>query len=654
MKKYFLFLFLLLGALPMLAEGAVEYHIDEVFRKMYPRPEWYIKLTTDDGNWTFCYDILTDEIQPGKVYTIDDMLKSDCQAYDNFERVSHKFETATYCETYAEDGTLMIEATATTEDGMDIILHYGIDPLPVAKDTIDVVTRDVELQDLTLRGAAMFIGKTEDLLVSVGVKSKQIAGEYKTDQLYLSFCYIQTPEDEVPIGVLDGHVTIEAIERGYTVEGYLLAENAYCYHVQFTYEVPEPLETRILKCDNLNVNTSYVAQFGEVIYEASNEDWELEIWVNTDKPLGYFSGNIVDASYSVLTNRHTKEMVDLYYAEFVVGTDETSVFLRGGMMARDQNYYILELTCPLTVDTRTVELDIADGGLFDNTANNNLQLYGKTADGKHYVSLALKTTEMTTATFDRSQTYRDYTYVEEFTPDFPVFYEPYLATINLIPEEGGMYVEAYLRCDNLGNEEDHPLFIVRMHCKPEDVQLGLKFDSQNADFSEFISTENVAIDDSYLEDGYVYLDGYDPTSRCTFSLEFNVDSLDPEIGIPAGVYSINDSWNAGTISVSRGVQDGVVWPSYVAYGDADGNLDIPVWLLQAGTATVENVDGKLTMTLDGTNSCNRKVHLVVGTVPEGIQRISTSTSSHASKMLTHGGLLIKKGTRLYNVLGKLQ
>lgn len=658
MVKRFLTLFLLvLCCIPMIAQEPVEYHIDEVSRKLYPRPEWYIKLTTDDNHWTFCYDILTDEIVPGKVYTIDEMLKSDCQAYDNWERESHKFETATYCETYAPDGTLMIEGTATTADGMNIILHYGIDPLPVATDTVEVVTNNVELQDLTTRGAAIFVGETDDYVVSVGLKCKNIAGEYKTDDLYLSFCYVEPRGGEF-VEIIDGHATVEAVDRGYTIDGYFLAEDACCYHVLFTYQLPEPIETRILKCDNLVVNTTYAAQFGEIIYEASNEDWELELWVNTDKPFGYFSGNIVDASYSVLTNRHTKEMLDLYYADFVVGTDETTVFLRGGMMARDKNYYILELSAPLTVDTRTVELNIPDGGMFDNTANNVLQLYGTSPDGSQYVSIALKTTEITTSTFDRSQTYRDYTYVEEFTDDYPIFYEPYMATINIIPaSDGGVDVEAYLRCDNLGNEEDHPLYIVRMHCLPEDVQLGMKFDAQNADFEEHIAIENVAIDDSYIDDGYVWLDGYDPASRCTFSLEFNIDALDPVIGIPAGTYTVNDTWAKGTISASRGVEDGVVWPSYLGYGDADGSLDVPIWLLQTGTVTVANVDGKLSLELDGQNSCKRSVHLTVGAGSLGISPIvpSSSASRHdapARKMYREGQLLIKRGSRLYDTLGR--
>lgn len=651
MKKYILMLLLGILSVPAFADGAVEYQIDEVFRKLYPKPEWYIKLTTADNNWTFCYDILTDEIQPGKVYTIEDMQKSDCQAYDNWERVSHKFETATYCETYAEDGTLMIEATATTADGMDIILHYGIDPLPVAKDTIDVVTSDVELNDLTSRGAAMFVGTTEDYVVSVGIKGNQIPGEYTTDNLYLSFCYIEPAGGELT-GVLDGHATIVATERGYKLEAYLLGEDEHCYHAVFTYELPEPLETRILKCDNLVVNTSYASQFGEIIYEASNEDWELELWVNTDKPFGYFSGNIVDASYSVLTNRHTKEMMDLYYADFVVSTDENSVFLKGGMLARDKNYYILDLSCPLTEDTRSETLEIADAKFFDNTANGVLQFYGKTADGNKYVAIALKTTEITTATYDRSQTHRDYTYVEEYEP-YHVFYEPYLGTINVIPQtDGSINVEAYLRCDNLVNEEDHPLFVVRMHCTADDVQLGLKFDAQNQDYEGSIAAEYVQLDDATLDEGYVFLDGYDPTTRCSVSLVFNIDALDKETGIPAGTYPINDTDAKGTVSASHGVADAIAGPSYAAYGDADGKLDVPVWLLQSGMVIVSNREGYLFVEVEALNSCNRRVHFTMGGVPSGIEALQSLAGTLPAKILRHHELLILQGGRTFDVVGR--
>ena len=663
MKRILLLFLLAFTLFPVVAQAATEYKIDEVFRKLYPRPEWYIKLTTADGNWTFCYDILTDEIEPGKVYTIDDMLKSDCQAYDNWERVSHKFETATYCETYAEDGTLMIEATATTADGMDIILHYGIDPLPDPIGFIDVTTSDVELEDLTSRGAAMFVGTTDDYTVSVGLKVRgtgiggtggEIPGYYAMDDLYESFCYIEPKGGEL-IEILDGHANVTATERGYNVDAQFLGEDAYLYDIHFTYTVPEPLETRILKCDNLVVNTSYAAQFGEIIYEASNEDWELELWVNTDKPFGYFSGNIVDASYSVLTNRHTKEMMDLYYADFVVGTDENSVYLRGGMMARDKNYYILDLSAPLTVDTRTVTLDIPDARFFDNTDNGVLQLYGTSPDANQFVSIALKTSDIEMATYDRSQTYRDYTYVEEYSPAH-VFYEPYIATISVIPQDdGSINVEAYLRCDNLVDEEDHPLYIVRMHCtSDDDAQLGLRYDAQTLDYEAHIASDNIAIDDEFIDEGYVYLDAYDPDTRCSVSLEINIDALDPEIGIPAGTYPINDTWEPGTISASRGVQDGVVWPSYAAYGDPDGSLDVPVWLLQSGTATVSNVDGHLYLELTGLNSCNRSVHITLGDSPVGIRPISNVSSAAPRKILLDRQLLIKHGSRLYDAAGRMK
>lgn len=659
-KRIFTLLVLMLGIGTFVAEAATEYKIDDVYRKLYPRPEWYIKLTTEDGNWTFCYDILTDEIVPGKVYTIDDMLASDCQAYDNVERVSHKFDTATYCETYDDKGTLMIEATATTADGMDIVLHYGIDPLPEPIGTIDITTADVELEDLTSRGAAMFVGKTEDYAVSVGLKCKDIAGEYTMDNLYESFCYIEPAGGEL-ITILDGHATVTAIEHGYEVEALFLGEDAYLYNIHFTYVLPDPVETRILKCDNLVVNSSYAAQFGEIIYEASNEDWELELWVNTDKPFGYFSGNIVDAAYSVLTNRHTKEMLDLYYAEFVVGTDENSVYLRGGMMARDKNYYILELTAPLTVDTRTVNLDITDARYFDNTDKGVLQFYGTSEDGSQYVTIALKTYDIETGTYDRSQTHRDYTYVQEHvTPAIEgqadvIFYEPYIATINVIPQrDGSIDVEAYLRCDNLVNEEDHPLYIVRMHCTEDnDAQLGMKFDAQNDDYEAHIAGKYIEIDDQFLEDGYVYLDGYDPDTRASVSIEFNIERLDPVIGIPAGTYPINDTWQPGTISVSRGVQDGVVWPTYAAYGEANGSLDVPVWLLQSGQVTVSNVDGHLFVELEGRNSCNRAVRLTLGDrTVDGIKSITVEDNVKTHKMLRDGQLLIKHGSRLYDVYGR--
>ena len=137
------------------------------------------------------------------------------------------------------------------------------------------------------------------------------------------------------------------------------------------------------------------------------------------------------------------------------------------------------------------------------------------------------------------------------------------------------------------------------------------------------------------------------------SMIFFVEEADAEIGIPAGVYTIDDSGDYGTVFASPGVQDNKFYPSYYGQLTANGGISVPCYFMVGGNVVVENVDGHLKVTIDALNSYDVPAHIVYEADPveAGFENIKVGTN--ASKMIKNNQLLIIKDGVKYNVLGSV-
>ena len=135
---------------------------------------------------------------------------------------------------------------------------------------------------------------------------------------------------------------------------------------------------------------------------------------------------------------------------------------------------------------------------------------------------------------------------------------------------------------------------------------------------------------------------------------FNADAMDPTIGVPAGVYPINPSFDSGTVLACKGVLPDGPAQSYFCGLDAEGYLDpLQLYCLVDGTVTVENVDGKLKVEVDAVNSYDVPVtlHYVAAgaTAVENVNKDNTQVA----KRLVNGQLLIIRNGETYNATGAL-
>ena len=143
------------------------------------------------------------------------------------------------------------------------------------------------------------------------------------------------------------------------------------------------------------------------------------------------------------------------------------------------------------------------------------------------------------------------------------------------------------------------------------------------------------------------------TNRQYLDLIFYVNALDPTITIPVGVYNINSTEQPGTVQASEGEveQNGelLISQSFAGVLNAAGSALEKVWFLTGGTITVTNVDGKIRIVINATNSKGQAVTAELGAGVTALEDIVVE--GQAAKAMYNGQLVIIRNGVRYNAQG---
>jgi hypothetical protein len=176
----------------------------------------------------------------------------------------------------------------------------------------------------------------------------------------------------------------------------------------------------------------------------------------------------------------------------------------------------------------------------------------------------------------------------------------------------------------------------------EEQPQGNQYDSQDEGFYYKFPTYN--IDDQYLAQYNVFVVDAQDAQNNTISIEFNVAAGTTEL--PAGVYPINESYDAGT--VTAGSINQYIYGSYAGSLDNEGYINIPLWLIVNGTVTVlENG----VIEVAATNTWGQGIYSRLGEYPEGIE--NTEAGVNTVKTVRNGQLIIIKNGVEYNAQGTI-
>ena len=157
----------------------------------------------------------------------------------------------------------------------------------------------------------------------------------------------------------------------------------------------------------------------------------------------------------------------------------------------------------------------------------------------------------------------------------------------------------------------------------------------------------------------------DPVALLTQVVFFS-DEIDTQITIPEGIYPINYSNKSGTVLASYGVQTNGAYPSLAGYfneslldykGDIKSFLT-PLYFFVSGQVEVKKLDGgkKLSIEVNALNSYDVPIHIYYEGVPvtesvTAIEHVENNTTTPTTKYIKDGVLYIRRGERVYNVLG---
>ena len=169
------------------------------------------------------------------------------------------------------------------------------------------------------------------------------------------------------------------------------------------------------------------------------------------------------------------------------------------------------------------------------------------------------------------------------------------------------------------NSNNVPMTIVyEVGGKSEKVEVKgpLKYDATETDGALDVTYGADATVELTNGNGYSILTVASPDATNEVDLAFFYDAADPETVIPAGTYTIDESYTSGTVLASTGVNSqGQVSLSFYANLNASGQLATPIYFLVSGTVEVTKVDGQLKVEVNAVNSNNVPIHIVYDATP---------------------------------------
>ena len=365
-----------------------------------------------------------------------------------------------------------------------------------------------------------------------------------------------------------------------------------------------------------NATLSYTAEYYLKAYYSDTQDWWNGLTVGDDD-LEFFFDILTTQMVSGKTYTSANNDFDLDYSYATIGEDyylaedidftwtsgtDGSVKVVAHMTLETGDTYTITYykePTPATVGTVTRTFDAAS--FSDGTSTLGIfQFVGDQGDEE--IALACLTGGDIVGTYDFNQIEPTYSYI---APDYDNYYAIIDGSVT-VTQSGDKYI-----CKAKLIAEDLKLYDVTFTASNSQTY---EYDCENKDFNHsFGKGDYISVDGDYIDMfGVAYLDVESASGDLYACLEFNIESADPEIIIPEGVYPIEGSYDFGTVTASEGLDESYyITGSYVVTCDEDGYAVDPMWFIVSGTVTVTNVDGKLKVVVEGKNSYGRNVNFVI-------------------------------------------
>ncbi len=460
--------------------------------------------------------------------------------------------------------------------------------------------------------------------------------------------------------------------QGYQVEIEMLGTDYKYYIMHLVYGV---IEARKLDLNFPNSAKSYfyIDPLGSKEVQLANYNGEYSVAFDIFKidqviEMGGDFERINLGMEQTFITHHTKDAnglpediaVDFAEVSGNVSQRNDTTFLTASVLGFDSCRYNISMFYAVPVPTKTVTCT------FDGLANEEAVEFTNALSGGIFILDGMSEDGLLTAKvnverikngsvegtfyndgkFDHNDFYAIDTYVQEWNPTTNKYdeFSVQKGTMTVTVENGILTAVASFICDNAVQYD--------LTFKTTFVRERILFDTEEGEMDYTFPTDAEVIVTDFIEGyGMIRLIIADESYAVDFYV--NADAMDSVIGVPAGVYPIDGSFESGTVLACKGVLPDGPAQSYFCGLDAEGYLDpLQLYCLVDGTVIVENINGKMKVEVDAVNSYDVPVVLHYNAAATALEDITTEQVG-TQKCLRNGQLLIIRNGETYNANGAL-
>lgn len=548
----------------------------------------------------------------------------------------------------------------------------------IPTDTVEVVCHNMAIDDS---------GGATQATITISASNKQysiLAGyndtELITPAIYSgerAMVYLTELATEKEIAALDCSIEIDGNRlKGYTVHIEMLGNDHKYYVMDLAYNIPTPVKTVTLDFPNSSKSMYYVDDLGleELQLANYNEEYSVAfdiLYINQIMG-GEFTLTDLWEEQTFIVHHNDEEdyYVPIAKVDGKIEQKKEVTYLEATVIGFDSVQYDIKMFYAVPTPTETITYTFDGLGddevIFTNALPQGIFiLEAMSADGNMLANVQVNRIETESiegtfyndGLFSHNDFYSYNTFVAVFNEETEEYDEYYLQKGDLkvtIDEERIITAVATFICDNAKQ--------YNLTFKTPYQRAHLPYDTEEGEVNYTYEADSYATVQDWIEGyGLIYLELVPADFANVSAFYFAATEMDPEIGIPAGVYPINYTFEPGTVIESKGIaMDGYPLESYFCTlqveEDENGEMALyydELYCMVDGTVTVDKLDGGIMhLEVDAVNSYDQPIKLsYTGPVNTGVEDVITPDSVSVKKLLINGQMYIIRNGVTYTATG---
>lgn len=524
-------------------------------------------------------------------------------------------------------------------------------------DTIDVVCHDLKLSTdlLGMFGMAYIFANNSDYNLTGAIYADSIPpGTYTNCVMDLK--HIAT-QKQIPAASVVLTLGVDA-NRNCVITGTMIGEDNIRYNLHLSWTPPAATDTVQISFPN-SASVAYYPDLGhDFMLSNHNEDYDISLDI-VNVPMGEsFTEKNLNIPYCLIANKQNQDTIKISSANGQVWQSNDTTYLSADIVGFNAVLYRIDLWYAVPAITETQVVNISNATFYNKLEEEGYYaLIGTTEDKSIEFAISL----LGNSEDDIAGTYTNDGLFGGFSGenyDFINFiggtYSTYVALWNedkkdydIISIEKGSAVvtkddEQNVTLNGSFVGKNGVQYTVSLTTKVDIPRLDDDMTSGSIDC--IITGNDTTLEDLTEENGTIFFDVM--TDSVLMALYFYAESPDPEIVIPEGFYTIDNSEDYYSVNAS----DGSIGTYPTFFATHDGVNFTSMYFFVSGTVEVKNKQGKLYMEINALNSYNVPAHIIYdASLTTDVDEVLLSDK--VQKQLKNGQLIILRNGESYNILG---